>query len=58
MGFMDRFLKRRDTGSEQPKRQTAEIAVGADDDKNVSMTFNDRNIAFTSAISGYDYDSI
>lgn len=58
MGFMDRFLKRRDTGSEQPKRQTAQIAVGADDSMDVSMTFNDRNIAFTSSISGYDYDSI
>ena len=58
MGFMDRFLKRRNTETNIPPRIVSEIAVGDDSSMDVSMTFNDRNIAFTSAISGYDFDSI
>ena len=35
-----------------------EVAVGARDDGQSKMTFNDKSITFTGDLASYDYDSI
>lgn len=57
MGVFDRLFASRNM-IPPPKSSPREIAVGAKDDMDVTITFNDRNITFGSGLSAYDYDSI
>lgn len=60
MGILSQQFRGR-TGTPQSQKQSRDvqdIAVGAKNDMDVTITFNDKNITFSSSISGYDYDSI
>lgn len=57
MGFFDQWFRGRSTSTATAK-VPREIAVGAKNDMDVTITFNDKNITFGSNLAGYDYDSI
>ena len=55
MGLFDSWFNKTPIGSPTSSK---EVAVGAKNDKDVSITFNDKNITFTGDLASYDYDSI
>lgn len=59
MGFFSQQFRGRSVpdGSMHSK-QIQDVAVGAKDGMDVSMTFNDKNITFSSNLSEYDFDNI
>lgn len=60
MGFLDIFRRQRGGGvSETPVyRSAANIAVGAKNDDDVTLTFNNKNITYTGDLQDFDYDRI
>ena len=43
---------------DEPQPPPKEVAVGARDDGQSKMTYNDKSITFTGDLASYDYDSI
>lgn len=59
MGILDRFFGSRTRSPVQVTAPQREIAVGADNSsKEVTITFNDKNITFTGDLASYNYDTI
>ena len=59
MGIFDRFFGSRTRSPVQVTAPQREIAVGADNSsKEVTITFNDKNITFTGDLASYNYETI
>ena len=57
MGFLDVFRRPRHE-SVTAETHPAQIAVGAKDNGDVTLTFNNKNITFNGDLATYDYDAI
>ena len=59
MGLFDRWLGRQTVTPPTPSEaRPTEIAIGAQDNNVVTITFNDKNITFSGSLASYDYDKI
>ena len=59
MGFLDIFRRQRPGNTDQAAYQKADgIAVGAKNNDDVTLTFNNKNITFTGDLADFDYDRI
>ena len=58
MGWFGRWRSATQPRDEPASPIRTETVVGAKDDANAVMTYNDKAITFTGDLSSYDYDSI